>query len=67
MRPIESLADLKGMKIRVMQNPVILDVFRALGTNPTPMSFGEVFSALQTGTIDGQENPYATILSLSLL
>ncbi|WP_119309214.1 TRAP transporter substrate-binding protein [Cohaesibacter haloalkalitolerans] len=62
VHPITSLADLKGLKIRVMQNPVILDVFRALGTNPTPMSFGEVFSALQTGTIDGQENPYATIL-----
>ncbi|MDR1622971.1 MAG: TRAP transporter substrate-binding protein [Synergistaceae bacterium] len=62
VRPITSLEDLKGLKIRTMQNPVILDVFRALGTNPTPMGFGEVFSALQTGTIDGQENPYATIL-----
>ncbi|MFV0333871.1 MAG: TRAP transporter substrate-binding protein [Tropicimonas sp.] len=62
VRPIESLDDLKGMKIRVMQNPVILEVFRSLGTNPTPMGFGEVFSALQMGTIDGQENPYATIL-----
>ncbi|SJZ66146.1 TRAP transporter substrate-binding protein [Consotaella salsifontis] len=62
VHPITSLADLKGLKLRVMQNPVILDVFRALGANPTPMGFGEVFSALQTGAIDGQENPYATIL-----
>ena len=62
IRPITSLDDLEGLKIRVMQNPVILEVFRSLGTNPTPMGFGEVFSALQMGTIDGQENPYATIL-----
>jgi tripartite ATP-independent transporter DctP family solute receptor len=59
VRPINTIKDLQGLKIRVMQNTVILDVFRALGANPTPMAFGEVFSALQTGTIDGQENPYA--------
>jgi len=61
VRPIHTMADLQGLKIRIMQNNVILEAFRALGTNPTPMGFGEVFSALQTGTIDGQENPYATI------
>jgi tripartite ATP-independent transporter DctP family solute receptor len=59
IRPINTIKDLQGLKIRVMQSAVILDVFRALGANPTPMAFGEVFSALQTGTIDGQENPYA--------
>jgi len=59
IRPINTIKDLQGLKIRVMQSSVILDVFRALGSNPTPMAFGEVFSALQTGTIDGQENPYA--------
>lgn len=59
IRPIKTMKDLQGLKIRVMQNAVILDSFRALGSNPTPMGFGEVFSALQMGTIDGQENPYA--------
>jgi tripartite ATP-independent transporter DctP family solute receptor len=55
-------ADLKDMKIRVMQDPVYLAMFRALGANPTPMDFGEVFTALQQGVIDGQENPYANMV-----
>jgi len=58
-RPITSLEDLKGLKIRVMQNKATLDIFRQIGVNPTPMAFAEVFSALQLGTVDGQENPYA--------
>ena len=60
-RPIRTPADLKGIKIRTMENPVHLAAWRALGANPTPMSYGEVFTALQQGTIDGQENPYAQI------
>lgn len=60
-RPIEKPEDLKGVKLRTMENPIHLAAWRALGANPTPMSYGEVFTALQQGTIDGQENPYAQI------
>lgn len=55
-RPINEPADLKGMKIRVMENPVFIDMFNALGANPTPMAFGEIFTGLQQGTVTGQEN-----------
>lgn len=55
-KPINEPADMKGMKIRVMESPVYIDMMRALGANPTPMSFGEVFTALQQGTVTGQEN-----------
>lgn len=55
-RPITSPADLEGLKIRVMESPIYIDTFTALGANPTPMSFGEVFTALQQGTVDGQDN-----------
>lgn len=54
---IKTPADLKGLKIRTMENPVHLATFRGMGANPTPMPFGELFSALQQKTIDGQENP----------
>ncbi|WP_220475293.1 TRAP transporter substrate-binding protein [Paracoccus onubensis] len=60
-RPVTKLEDFSGMRVRVMQNNVFLDTFQTLGTNATPMAFGEVFSALETGAIDGQENPYVTI------
>lgn len=55
--PIESPADLKGFKIRTMENPVHMATFKLLGANPTPMSFGELYTALQQGTVDAQENP----------
>ena len=58
---VKSPADLKGLKIRTMQNPIHLEAFRAMGANPTPMPFSEVFTALQQKTIDGQENPIPTI------
>jgi len=58
---VKSPADLKGLKIRTMQNPIHLDAFKALGANPTPMPFSEVFTAMQQKTIDGQENPVPTI------
>lgn len=61
LRPVESLADFSGMRVRVMQNDIFLDTFQTLGTNALPMAFGEVFTALETGTIDAQENPYVTI------
>jgi TRAP-type C4-dicarboxylate transport system substrate-binding protein len=47
--------------VRVMQNSIFLDTFKTLGANPTPMAFGEVFTSLETKTIDGQENPFSTI------
>jgi len=61
VRPIETLKDLEGLKMRAMENNATLAAFRALGMNPTPMAFSEVFSALQLGTIDGQETPYTNI------
>ncbi len=61
VRAVRGPADLKGLKIRTMQNPIHLDAFRAMGANPTPMPFSEVFTALQQKTIDGQENPIPTI------
>ena len=63
VRAVQAPADLKGLKIRTMQNPIHLEAFRAMGANPTPMPFSEVFTALQQKTIDGQENPIPTIYS----
>jgi TRAP-type transport system periplasmic protein len=65
-RPIKTIDDFKGLKIRTMQNAAHLDVFRALGANPTPMSFDQVFNALQQNVIDGQENPLMNIYSNKL-
>jgi tripartite ATP-independent transporter DctP family solute receptor len=62
-RPIVKLEDLKGLKIRTPNSQVTLAAFKALGALPTPMSFGEIYSALQLGTVDGQENPVAHILT----
>lgn len=61
VREIKSPEDLKGLKIRTMQNPIHLAAWKALGANPTPMPFSEVFTAMQQKTIDGQENPIPTI------
>lgn len=61
VRPIESLADFEGLKIRTMENDLHLAAFRELGANPTPMAFTELFTALQQGSVDGQENPLSTI------
>ncbi len=54
-RPIKKPEDTKGLKIRVMENPVYIDTAKAIGFNPTPMSFGEVYTALQQRVVDGQE------------
>ncbi len=54
--PIKSIDDMKGMKFRVIQSDVFVDMTNALGANATPMAYGEVYSALQTGVIDGAEN-----------
>jgi tripartite ATP-independent transporter DctP family solute receptor len=62
-RPVTKLEDLAGIKLRVMPNPVYLEAFNTLGANAVPLAFSELFSALETKTVDGQENPYNTILS----
>ena len=61
-KEINSLADLKGLKLRTMDNAIHLAAWKAMGANPTPMAFSEVFTALQQGTVDGQENPYGIIV-----
>lgn len=61
VRPIEKPDDMKGVKIRVMENKMYIDMFKALGANPTPMARGELFTGLQTKVIDGQENPLGQI------
>lgn len=65
-RPIAAPDDLKGLKLRTMENPVHMMAFRTLGAAPTPMAFPEVIPALQQGTIDGQENPMPVILTAKL-
>jgi tripartite ATP-independent transporter DctP family solute receptor len=60
-KPVKSLADIKGMKIRVPEMEAHLATWKALGANPTPLAFTEVYTALQLGTVDGQENPLAVI------
>lgn len=62
--PINEPADLEGIKMRVMESPVFIDMFKALNANPTPMSFGEVFTGLQQGTVDGQENSPSLVYSM---
>jgi tripartite ATP-independent transporter DctP family solute receptor len=67
-RPVASPNDVaglgvRGLSVRTMENPVHLAIWEALGANPTPMAFGELFSAMEQGVVDGQENPWSTILS----
>lgn len=64
--PVKSVADGKGLKIRTMENRVHLAAWKAAGLNPTPMAWGEVFTALQQKVIDGQENPIAVFYSNKL-
>lgn len=63
---IAAPADLAGLKIRTVENPIHITAFETLGAAPTPMAWPEVFSALQQGTVDGALNPMATILSAKL-
>jgi tripartite ATP-independent transporter DctP family solute receptor len=60
-KPVTKVEDFSGIKLRVMQNNVFLDTFRTVGANAVPMAFQEVFTALETRAIDGQENPFVTI------
>jgi tripartite ATP-independent transporter DctP family solute receptor len=63
--PVRTPADLKGLKIRVTPDKMRLDTFRALGAEPAPLAFGELYSALQQGVFQAQENPLAIIYSSS--
>ncbi|AUX80676.1 MULTISPECIES: TRAP transporter substrate-binding protein [Sinorhizobium] len=65
-RPVEKVDDIEGLKIRVVQSPIYLEMFQALGANAVPMPFPEVYTALETGTVDGQENPAPSILTAKL-
>lgn len=60
-RPVNRPEDVKGLKLRTMENEVHMEAFRNLGADPTPMAWGEVYTALQQGVIDGQENPIGII------
>ncbi len=60
-KPVAVPDDLKGLKIRLMENPIHVGTFKTLGAYPVPMPFGELFTALQQGTVDGQENPLIII------
>lgn len=63
LRPITSVEDFEGMRVRLQPNEVHLQTFRALGANPVSMDVSELYSALQQGVLDGQENPYNIIAS----
>ena len=65
-RPINTPDDVRGLKMRTMENPIHIEAYRQLGIQPTPMAFTEVFTALQQGTVDGQENPLSVITSAKL-
>jgi tripartite ATP-independent transporter DctP family solute receptor len=62
-KPIARAEDLEGLKIRVIPNPVFLDTFKAFKANPVPLPFAELYGALESKAVDGQENPFAVILS----
>jgi tripartite ATP-independent transporter DctP family solute receptor len=62
-KPVTSPEDVQGLKIRVMGNPLFLESFSALGTNPVPMAFGELYGALESRALDAQENPYSIVLT----
>lgn len=61
--PVTSPDDMKGLKIRVMDSPIYIEMFTEMGASPTPMAYSEVYTALQQGTVDGQDNPYSIFVS----
>jgi len=66
VRAVNTAGDMKGLKIRLMENPLYVDTFKALGANAVPMAWTECLTALSQGTIDGQENPVVVIYSFKL-
>lgn len=65
-RAVHNAADIQGLSLRTTPNPAHIAAFKALGANPTPMPFAELFTSLETGTVDGQENPVTLIRSANL-
>jgi TRAP-type C4-dicarboxylate transport system substrate-binding protein len=65
-RPVNAPDDLRGLKMRTMENPIHIQAYKQFGILPTPMAFTEVFTALQQGTVDGQENPLSVITAAKL-
>ena len=65
-RPVNGPDDLKGLKMRTMENPIHIQAYKQFGILPTPMAFTEVYTALQQGTVDGQENPLSVITAAKL-
>jgi TRAP-type C4-dicarboxylate transport system substrate-binding protein len=61
IRPVNTVEDMAGINIRVIPNPLFIATWTALGTNPTPLPWPELYSALENGAVDGQETPYALI------
>lgn len=61
--PVTKLEDIKGLKIRTIQSPIPIELFNSLGANAVPLPYTELYTALETGTVDGQENPAANILN----
>jgi tripartite ATP-independent transporter DctP family solute receptor len=64
--PVKSMADLKGVKIRVFATKVFIDGWQIMGTVPTPVPFNELYSALQTGVVEGFENDYGSVIGMKL-
>ena len=62
-RPVNTVDDIAGLKLRVIPNPINLDWVKALGANPTPLAFPELYAALEQKAVDGQENPVSVILA----
>jgi tripartite ATP-independent transporter DctP family solute receptor len=62
-RPVTKVEDFEGLKLRVIPNPVFLETFKAFKANPVPMPFAELYNALESRAVDGQENPFSVILS----
>ncbi len=65
-KEIKTVDDLKGLRIRTMASQIYQEMFRPMGIDPVPMGWGEVFTALQQGVVDGQENPYINILDANI-
>ncbi|MDI3324016.1 TRAP transporter substrate-binding protein [Pontibacterium granulatum] len=63
-KPIQKLADLDGVVVRVPKNEIMIDTYKSWGNNPTPMAWSETFTALQQGVVDGQDTPYITIYAM---
>lgn len=62
-REIKTLEDIKGLKIRTLESKIHVDTWKQLGANPTPMSFSQLYTALEQGVVDGQENPFGNVVS----